>query len=723
MFKQLIFISLLFCLPVFGQIYQNHNTDVTNGLIAHWKLDEISYNGTQGEVKDSSGNGYDGTSYGKVITNPGKIGRAGYFDAANNWISSDTFPEMNIFSISIWVKPYDITQVRLIASRRWAYNSWQLGQDGDKVLFSIWQATGIQIEAERVEGALIQNKWCNITAIVDGTYVSIYVNGALKGSPVTYDGTIKESAVGVCIGKYVINSEYNFNGSIDDVRIYNRAITSNEVTKLYNLGTPKKETVAYRFAETPYENLPTNGLVAHWKLDEISYDGTAGEVKDSSGNLLDATTSGRVITNPSKLNRAGYFDRINGYIDCGNSSVLNEALDSNNFTISFFYNSQDIVSPQLLFGGRSITHSRCIGLNIWNLGVCFADEGAYSFTTLATDYPHLNKNILMTWTYENGMNCFYTNGILATSAASTFNGSAETADYTIGADTSYGNNLVAGSIDDVRIYNRALSQEEVKMLYQARPVEENVAVIYDGETLISNPLKKDYAKAKYQNITNGLVAWWKLDEISYNGTAGEVKDSSGNENNGTSFGKIITNPSKIGRYSYFDGESCIQLPNIAPVSFPFSVSFWFKTTTATTTLISKYHNSGSYSYLIALYNGKLCGGFGVQGTFGAEAPIGSSQIDGTYNDDKLHFITMSANGLGETEICIDGVLKASAIFATPADINYYAHFIGYESHDLYNIDYITGTFVKFKGSIDDVRIYNRALSPEEVQTLYKYREE
>jgi hypothetical protein len=77
------------------------------------------------------------------------------------------------------------------------------------------------------------NQWFHTAMTYDGTTMKVYLNGALNGST-QFSGTIEQSTQSLRLGQGIGN-EY-FPGKIDDVRIYNRALSATEVKQLYNAG-------------------------------------------------------------------------------------------------------------------------------------------------------------------------------------------------------------------------------------------------------------------------------------------------------------------------------------------------------------------------------------------------------------------------------------------------------------------------------------------------------
>jgi len=110
---------------------------------------------------------------------------------------------------------------------------------------------------------IVINKWTHIAGVYDGTSIKIYVNGELKGTKIGV-GAIKASESPIYIGASPVFSGREFKGGIDEVRIWNKALTAGEVKTFKDF--------------TLKGNEP--GLVAYYKMNEVA--GTT-EVVDSSG--------------------------------------------------------------------------------------------------------------------------------------------------------------------------------------------------------------------------------------------------------------------------------------------------------------------------------------------------------------------------------------------------------------------------------------------------------
>ncbi|OGG36109.1 hypothetical protein A3G68_05535 [Candidatus Gottesmanbacteria bacterium RIFCSPLOWO2_12_FULL_42_10] len=131
----------------------------------------------------------------------------------------------------------------------------------------------------------------------DGQYIQLFINGVESSKVSTTGTTLRTSNQNHSIGGRLA-SEY-FTGQLDDVRIYNRAFSPAEVSRLYNWGS---------------------GLLGWWKMDEGSADTCSGGVNDScdsSGNGYDGAWNGHATSTNGRFGNGVTFDGTGDYVDAG----------------------------------------------------------------------------------------------------------------------------------------------------------------------------------------------------------------------------------------------------------------------------------------------------------------------------------------------------------------------------------------------------------------------
>src|SRR5690606_764645 len=81
---------------------QQQGGNLSDGLVGYWKMDEASWDGTAGEVKDSSGNGIGGAAVNGAIVTAGKFGNGGSFDGVDDYVNLGNPTASKSRSYSIW---------------------------------------------------------------------------------------------------------------------------------------------------------------------------------------------------------------------------------------------------------------------------------------------------------------------------------------------------------------------------------------------------------------------------------------------------------------------------------------------------------------------------------------------------------------------------------------------------------------------------------------------
>lgn len=202
---------------------------ITNGLVAYYPLNK--------DAKDYSGNGYHGTVTDAVLTGGGFDGKGAYsFDNTGNQfinLVDENFAGFSDFSMSVWVNPkgnhknYDGA---IVSSGNWDRAHWA---------FSVLQNnSGIRTRdpAITVNHTIPLNAWTQIAWVRQGTLLSVYVDGVLRGSATnTANIPLSSDYSNTRIGgdTYGYPTYFAFNGEICNVKVFNRALTPEEIAVEY----------------------------------------------------------------------------------------------------------------------------------------------------------------------------------------------------------------------------------------------------------------------------------------------------------------------------------------------------------------------------------------------------------------------------------------------------------------------------------------------------------
>jgi len=198
-------------------------------LIAYWSLDE----GIADVAFDYSLNNNDGTIYGATWID-GISGYALQFDGVNDYVNCGNDDSLNIIdeiTIEAWVRP--ASYGGNIVAKGGSNNQYRCRiktSNGQP-----WLLIGNSSSYDLLSGSstIPLNEWTHLTFVAKSQqYMSIYVNGVLDGSKSTTQG-IGTTSNPLIIGKHEIWDE-KFNGIIDEVRIYNRALSEVEIQSRYH---------------------------------------------------------------------------------------------------------------------------------------------------------------------------------------------------------------------------------------------------------------------------------------------------------------------------------------------------------------------------------------------------------------------------------------------------------------------------------------------------------
>ena len=674
-----------------------------SGLIGYWKLDEES-----GTFADGSGNGNTLTQAGGVTyAQPGKINKAVGFDGTDDVLdgnNSIVFDTTSDFTLSAWVNWENGANSNEMIVCQWDYqvsSPYALYIAGTKPTLKLGDGTSYTNYLANSD--IPTNRWTHILATADlpNRVYNIYINGVLdKTAAIGASIDMSEGlAVPILrIGK--MSSGDRFKGSIDDVRIYTRALSAIEVSRLYNTGQSKVNSS---------QNLQlTDGLVGLWSFSDSDINGTSALDRSGLGN--NGTISGATKT-LGKVGQAMSFDGVGDNVYFADISAVELADTSFSFwgkvnsldrDHDFFTKGTHSSSqPLLIWFDDVVSASAIIGDGNTNTISVVVYDGSTIHWLAAptnsindTDWHHISVIVEPTTRLLE----LYIDGVLAVSNTMTWNGIQDTATGIRLGNTNPVSATTAlnGSMDDVRIYDRALSSAEIQRLYKM------------GDNKINS--------TKNLQLTDGLVGLWSFADSDISGTT--VLDRSGSENNGTING-ATKSIGKVGQGMSFDGvNDWIFLPAGAspiPPNGPLTMAVWFKTGST-----SKMNIFGELSHWTDAY------GLGLLIYFHRVHALSAANNLGWYDNlmsevltaNTWHHAVFTLDSFGANTngiLYIDGAEVSSYTGTASRWTNYYTG-IGGAGGDENLVQDPNARF--FNGSIDEARIYNRPLSASEVTRLY-----
>lgn len=211
------------------------------GLVAHWTFDE-----GQGETAlDASGNGNDAFLENDPVWIAGRIGGALLFDGIDDFVNAPSSSSLNSIksqmTVAAWVfnKSHSSDNV-VIVGRRHGPDHWDLwdlnyGVDTPMNSYSFDLQTDHRCEIKGPSSAGDLNKWVHLAGVFDGSEVRLYRNGLLAASS-PCSGVIPDETAPVTIGAgdngEGLGIMEHIDAIIDDIRIYNRALSGAEISAL-----------------------------------------------------------------------------------------------------------------------------------------------------------------------------------------------------------------------------------------------------------------------------------------------------------------------------------------------------------------------------------------------------------------------------------------------------------------------------------------------------------
>ena len=410
------------------------------GLIGWWPLHEDSGD----KAYDLSGNENHGSLNGGVTQGvAGKGGLTAYsFDGSDDYVNHDKSPVsggQSEITVSLWFRLSQGGSEQYMYESTGGPNDWsyasRLGA-GDNLQTFIETDTTYSLNTNFT---VSEDRWYHLVVKLQSEVLRIYVDGEQIDSLSDITGTL-EDTTGFHIGSSR-TPDRNWNGSICNVRIYDRALSVEEIQTLYDWGSGD-------FAR-PLNNENSSSAVSRWALD--------GDATDSWGSNDGTTSGGLSWSNDAIRGQAASFDGSDDEIDVGNS--LGGASEG---TVAAWVQSHTDTGWKAVWDENDGTSANGTRLYLTNNNVFgFQVNGKWAESDVT---PVSNSWYFIVGTYDGSNVKMYINGYQK-SATSQSGIIESTSEGMIGSEYD-GDYTWDGKIDEVRIYDKALSREEVFELYR-----------------------------------------------------------------------------------------------------------------------------------------------------------------------------------------------------------------------------------------------------------------
>jgi len=667
-----------------------------DGLVAYYPFED--------NWQDLSGQDNHGTPAGGAGFVDGKIGRAADFDGSGDHAGVDNFGSFDVMTVAAWVYRTGNTGTReSIVSYKEGTGVNQgfvlcLNENGSSQYSRIWvQVNGTWRMAEQAV-AIPLNTWVHLVASYDGSTIRLYRDG-MEVASANYSGSMTNTGSQMTgIGVRASLNTHWFPGQIDEVRIYNRALSLNEIRFLHSMmpicsnsyDDDRDGTVDALIEVVPADL--TSGLIAHYPF-EGNYADLTGNGHDGAPQGSPSFTggiSGQGISIGSG-NYVSIADHAELTVPNGGAGAISLWFNLNvplgNGMTSYNIFSKDIDS------GSMHTFGFANGVPAIEVtGPWPRPDTLGSITSWAAGVWH---HVVVSWN-ASGYS-LYVDNILRDTSPSTVSILSSASRIFIGG-TAYGGGYLDAVIDEVRIYDRVLTPEEIGELHSGAPITEcNDGIDNDGDGTVDDcsivVTPPDYS--------SGLVGEYHFE--------GNWQDSSPAGNHGTNNGASFNASGVVGQCGYFDGgNDYIDLGSDPSLDLgnSFTIAAWINQTQLKNYagIVGKnWNRQGGWNYMAVYYNGRIR-------IYSPHEGWDDSNWVGMTTGTWYHVAwVLESNTM---RFYIDGVPQGSSGNWTYPDSaannvyigSWYRWWSGYD----------------FRGYIDEVKIWNRSLTAAEIDEIYDW---
>ena len=703
---------------------------------ADYHFDKCFWEENTHSVIDSA-RGFDGIPYDVSTVNDGIVCRSVNFlkDGITDYLSlpEKVLDGANDFSVLFWIKTTYRGNQSIVSAAN-ATVSW-----GNEFLIFLkdYRTMEVYVKARRITatiGNIADNVWHQIAVVRTGSTVRIYVDGSLVYTTNRLpSGALRVDPGGLIIGQEQdrvggrFDRKQDCQGFVDELVFYRRVLSGSEISSIYN-----NQKTGNNFDGTARTCLEC-GPNGDWRMDECEWNGTFGEVEDSSGNNLNGTAKGNnpdgkvaeiyeneYICNSGLFRGQGYMEngawhQARYYIEVPDNDLLSPLETDNQMTITGWFNTNANSGTIISKSGSNREYRVYVAGGDLKVDFYNANNSAFS-TTIHTSVNNGSWHFFAVMAEITGspgsqtltVKTYFDGNQGATSQFANFNNyQNKDSNLYIGAMSWSNGNLTDyfnGKIDEIKIFRFSISGNSIDDIYQ----NENAKKNYDGTDRNCKACKP--------------VAEWRMDECEWDGTTGEIVDSTGHGHDGTSYSGANTDADAIlCRSGLFDNSSGDVQYGIVPDSdelSPHAGSHGEMTLMAWVKVLS-YPNSSlqgrvpivakgdrwQWEYALYIYDWHAVGfstwnpnGRGYGEPAGGSIPLNEwHHLAGVIKKGQYVRIYMDGQLIDEKTALVGDTKNRSSplYFARRGRGNHY-----------------------FNGFIDEVKLYDKAMSQSQIQEIY-----
>ena len=647
-----------------------------SGMISWWPAD-----GNAHDIQDSN----DGTLENGAAFGAGEVNEAFSLDSSQSqYVDVGSVNLPSTFTIDAWIYPTDFSSQPMIVNkddgttRSYYFEIGANGQFGSEVISGAGDTQYLS-----VDGAVLVNTWQHVAMTYDGSAgpdqkIKFYVNGNLVSASHfgsnDSGGTPNATALSTKFGINGDAANYRFNGLIDEVEFFNTVLTQTQIADIYNAGSAGK---CRSCASAP------GNMIAWWKAEGDATD----SVDSHDGTINDATFA------TGKVGQAFSFDGVDDDVQIPDSSDWN--FGTGDFTFDFWAKSSS-TDRMYALSWDPVQDTKNLEFNFNDAGVglwVYWNGGGGPLGTNAIQVGSSGQYTDGQWhhfalTRSGSTWTLYIDGDVAGTAAD-----SEALDLSGGNNNYLGAYLGSnffwnGQIDEVEVFKRALSADEVRALADAGSA----------------------GKCPCDPPPNSMVSWWPGD-----GNAFDFQDG----NNGTTHGGLTYDSGEVAQAFSFNGsDSYVSFGNSVGNfgTSDFTVDFWMQSSsTRDEELIGKRTVCDNASFWAA----RLGHNGATQGVILVELDQDSSGTNynflystKTVNDGNFHHIAVVRSGVS-LSLYIDGALDGTSNGPGVANISNTADLIAGQG------PCASSGSNYFTGLLDEIEVFNRALNSNEIAGIYQ----
>ncbi|NEQ73034.1 MAG: hypothetical protein F6K23_08060, partial [Okeania sp. SIO2C9] len=663
--------------------------DINSGLQLHLPLNEIVENAAkEKEVVDICAAKLNGKVYGATVVAEPRFGNCLNFNGNNDYVIINPMPNFpsEAMTVLCWVRSNNQqkegTVVSYAKSSAQRYNEFQIYniKNITPTVNNKWYGTGVAVNDGEWHCVAItwQSSDGEFKVYKDGKEVHSKVIS--QGNPIATGGALvlgqEQDKLG---GGFAGNQA--FQGQMAHLRMYNRVLSEEDINEcMKEDGTPPPMDI-------------NRGLQLHLPLDEIVENAAKEkQVVDVSAAKLKGKVNGNPkILDDSRFGNCLNFDGVDDYIQMPEMNIDY----SQGLTVEAWvhYNSFKKWSRIIDFGNGAPNDNILFANELTTNNLAFqVNKGTTQNRVKADGKLELNQWVYVTVTVDgSGSSKIYKNGEEVQSGLVHLPNNLNRTKNYIGKSNWSVDGYFQGKMSHLRMYNRALSKAEIN---ECMKVDET-------------PPPMD--------INRGLQLHLPLNEIVENAAKEkEVLDVSAAKLKGKVNGEpTVVADSKLGNCLNFDGvDDYIQMPEMnIDYSQGLTVEAWVH-----------YSSFKSWSRIIDFGNGQtqdniLFTNEGTTKNLLLDVYQGATQnrikADGKLELNQWLYLTVTVDGSGSGKIYKNGEEVQSGLVHLPNNLNRTKNYIGKSnwSADAY-----------FHGKMSNLRLYNRALSPEEINECMKVDE-